>query len=158
MLLLLKIPNVRPTALAKSRAKKKPRTARAQFYSALMRAMAGKTGDDLGAAFTAEDKEKFINLMDTLSTRLAGVKRQTSESGDSRTFEVIVRASKDAKSVVHQPVVLDEALRSMRLLNSLGLMPTARTYTSGEEKILSFDAVVALHGAENPEQKEEAKQ
>jgi len=158
MLLLLKIHNGRPTALAKSRAKKKPRSARAEFYSALMRALTGKTGDDLGAAFTAVDKEKFISLMDTLSTRMAGSVGQASESGDSRTFEVIVRATAASKSVIHQPVLLDEALRSMRLLNSLGLMPTARTYMAGEEKILSFDAVVALHGAENPEQEGAVKQ
>lgn len=146
MLLLLKIPSTikRQTALARASAKK-PRSSRAQFYSALMRALGGKTGDELGTAFTSGDKEKFLNLMGKLSGAMADVEKQVSKSSEApATFEVIVRAVKDAKSVVHQPVLLAEAVRSMRLLNSLGLSPTARTYIGGEEKILSFDDVAAM--------------
>lgn len=59
-------------SLSKGRSKK-ARSPRSQFYSALMTNLGGQVGDDLGAAFTSNDHEKFRSMMQDLADKMAKI-------------------------------------------------------------------------------------
>lgn len=163
MLLLLKMPKAGESLgpqvfVASARARKKPRSARAQFYSALMRTLGGQTGDDLGAAFTSGDMEKFHSLMAKLSSAMSVVDGRNSVEARTqvRTFEIVVRATETGKSVIHKPCLLDEAVSKMRVLENRGLHPLAREYVDrGAEKFFTFDEILSLARPTTPASSEE---
>ena len=65
----------------KGRMAKSGKSARSQFYSQLMRELAGTIGEEIATAFVGQDAEKFSKLWDRLSKRLLSRARGDGDYG-----------------------------------------------------------------------------